>query len=112
MKHYRKRGSSHCGYSEEISPILTWKQFTIVTDHRPLNWLLKTREPTRKLMRWAILSQSYDFKIEYSPGRLNECANALSRRKYTISTPTENTSCINLPDKLINIEIKFLQRAD
>ena len=59
------------------------KKFTIITDHRPLNWLLNAKEPTGKLIRWAMLLQSYDFDIQYSPGRLNRCADALFRREYS-----------------------------
>ena len=36
------------------------KRFKIVTDHRPLNYILNSKEPTGKITRWALLLQSYD----------------------------------------------------
>ena len=39
----------------KCDPYLHGKQFTTITDHRPINWLLKTQGPTGKLMRWAML---------------------------------------------------------
>ena len=39
----------------KCDPYLHGKQSTTIADHRPINWLLKTQEPTGKLMRWAML---------------------------------------------------------
>ena len=58
------------------------KRFTIVTDHRLLNYILNSKEPTGKITRWALLLGSYDYDIEYRPGRQNGSADALSRRTY------------------------------
>lgn len=63
-------------------------------------------------MRCAILLQSYDFKIEYRPGRLNEYADALFKREYPTSTPTENIMFIKPPDEINNNKINIHQRAD
>ena len=58
------------------------KRFTIVTDHQPLNYIFNSKEPTGKITRWALLLQSYDYDVEYRPGRQNGSADALSRRTY------------------------------
>ena len=44
------------------------KQFTLVTDHQPLEWLLTSNKLTGKHARWAIILQEYDFKIVHRPG--------------------------------------------
>ena len=58
------------------------KRFTIVTDHRPLNYILNSKETTGKITKWALLLQSYNYDVEYRPGRQNGSADALSRRTY------------------------------
>ena len=44
---------------------------------------------TSRLVRYALFLQSYNFKIEYLPGRKNLIADALSRRPYTIENSEE-----------------------
>ena len=53
--------------------------FTIVTDHRPLQYIQKIRESTGRLARWFLFLQQFDMKIEYRPGKLHQNADALSR---------------------------------
>ncbi len=36
-------------------------QFTLVTDHQPLKWLMESDKLTGKLARWALILQEYDF---------------------------------------------------
>ena len=67
---------------KKCHPYLHGKKFTAVCDHKPLKWLLDTKEPTGKLARWAMILQSYDFEIQYRPGRANSAADGLSRIPY------------------------------
>ena len=53
--------------------------FTCVTDHRPLEWLMKKAEPSGRLARWALMLQEYQIKIGYRPGKTNQNADFLSR---------------------------------
>ena len=46
-----------------------WKAFTVITDHRSLEWLMKSDEPDGMLGRWALRLSEYDFKIVWRPGR-------------------------------------------
>ena len=81
------------------------KRFTIVTYHRPLNYILNSEEPTGKITRWALLLQSYDYDIEYRPGRQNCSADALSRRTYETDFSDENDiflcSIADQPNKVL-----------
>ncbi|XP_061393470.1 protein still life, isoforms C/SIF type 2-like, partial [Musca vetustissima] len=51
----------------------------VKTDHQPLKWLFSLKSPTGRLARWALLLQSFNIKIEYTPGRQNHVADTLSR---------------------------------
>lgn len=54
-------------------------QFTIVTDHRPLKWILQLKDASSRLTRWALSLAEYNFSIVHRPGRLHGNADALSR---------------------------------
>ena len=65
-------------------------RFTIVTDHKPLNYILNTKEPAGKETRWVLLLQAYDYDVEYKPGKLNNNADALSQREYSNANQSDN----------------------
>ncbi len=52
-------------------------QFTIETDHQPLQWLMGLKEPTGRLARWALRLQVLSFTIWYRKGSQNTVADAL-----------------------------------
>ena len=58
------------------------RQFTVLTDHNAVRWLMNIKEPTGPLARWALLLQQHDFAIEYHSGTSNGNTDALSRRTY------------------------------
>ena len=55
---------------------LLGRQFEILTDHRPLEWLAKS---VGRLYSWAVILQVSDFVIRYRQGVDNDNADALSR---------------------------------
>ncbi len=58
-------------------------QFTLVTNHQPLKWLMESDELTRKPTRWVLILQEYDFQVVHKPGVINFDADGLSRNPCT-----------------------------
>ena len=81
------------------------KKFTIVTDHRPLKWLLNLKDPTSRLARWALLLSEYDFDIAHRPGRKHGNVDALSRI-YNVQLET-NFNNVDSVIKYVN-EINYV----
>lgn len=55
------------------------QKFIVYTDHKPLIYLFKLKNPSSKLMRIKMDLEEFDFTIEYIKGRENVVADALSR---------------------------------
>lgn len=60
-------------------------EFTIVTDHSALAWLMSIKDPVGRLARWAIYIQGYNFVIIHRKGSTHSNVDALSRPVLTIS---------------------------
>ena len=58
---------------------LLGRNFVTRTDHQALKWLFTIREPKGRIARWIELLSSYNFCIEYRPGRQHGNADGLSR---------------------------------
>ncbi len=58
-------------------------QFTLVTDHQPLKWLMESDKLTGKLARWAFILQEYGFQVVHKPEVTNLDADGLSRNPCT-----------------------------
>ncbi|VDI26575.1 Hypothetical predicted protein, partial [Mytilus galloprovincialis] len=54
--------------------------FTIKTDHKPLQYILSSNFSNRKIQLWALCISSYNCKIEWLSGAENTIADYLSRR--------------------------------
>jgi len=54
-------------------------EFTIITDHASLKWLMSQTDLHSRLARWALKLQAFNFKIEHRSGKLNVVPDALSR---------------------------------
>jgi len=57
------------------------EQITLYTDHKNLEYFNTTKILNRSQHRWAEFLQSFNCKVVYREGRLNEKAYALSRRR-------------------------------
>lgn len=60
-------------------PYVYGREFSLVTDHKPLVWLHSVKDPANRLVAWRFKLENYQYKIIYKPGRANSNADALSR---------------------------------
>jgi hypothetical protein len=55
------------------------RRFTLITDHEPLQWLIKNERLHGMLARWANILQEYDVEIKHRKGLKHINADGLSR---------------------------------
>ncbi len=58
---------------------LLGREFTLETDHRPLQWMDRMRDTNARITRWYLSIQPYKFTIQHVPGKTNAVADFLSR---------------------------------
>lgn len=90
--------------TKHFRPYLYGQKFLIETDHNPLVWLSKIKEPNSRLIRWKLKLEEFNFEIKYKKGKENLVADALSRidinileKNASIAPNTDNTVA-NLAD--------------
>ncbi|XP_008204128.1 uncharacterized protein LOC103315702 [Nasonia vitripennis] len=54
-------------------------EFKVITDHSSLRWLCNLRNPTGRLIRWALKLQGHKYTIEHRKGADHHVPDALSR---------------------------------
>lgn len=101
---------------KQFRPYVYGRKCVIVTDHKPLVWLMKLKNPSSRLMRWKLELSEYEFDIIHKPGILNSNADALSRIEITPeqilgTEPEQNKVEIKFPDKLIEKCYKVITRS-
>lgn len=74
---------------KHFRPYIYGTRFTLVTDHKPLQWLFNVKDPGSRLMRWIIKLADYDFAIVHKSGKKNTNADALSRIEINIAESTK-----------------------
>ncbi|KYO28482.1 hypothetical protein Y1Q_0016908 [Alligator mississippiensis] len=62
----------------KLKPYLWGQQFTVLSDHAPLQWLQTMQNTNAKLQRWAWQLQEFNFTVEHIKGSQNLIADALS----------------------------------
>ena len=67
------------------------QRFTVVTDHKALVSLLKSRILNKRLHGWVLKLLDFDFEILYRPGKDHQDADSLSRQAWDSS---EGDPCI------------------
>ncbi|CAM4640752.1 unnamed protein product [Caretta caretta] len=71
---------------EKLRPYVWGRRFHLQTDHAALKWLHTVKETNKKLLRWSLALQDFDFDIQYISGASNKVADALSRESFPEST--------------------------
>ncbi|RWS19958.1 pol polyprotein-like protein, partial [Leptotrombidium deliense] len=83
------------------------RKFTIVTDHHPLCWLMKVRDPSSRLTRWSLRLQEFEFDIRHKRGSIHFNADCLSRFPMEVA---DTGDCDEIP--IDSVDIKSLQLKD
>lgn len=79
---------------------LRGRKFSILTDHKGLQWLRSLKHASGKLALWALQLADYDFTIAYRPGKENGLADALSRRLKVMAAIGTDDSLEEMPSTL------------
>ena len=66
-------------------------QFLVLTDNNPLTYVMTTAKLDATGHRWAAALASYNFKIQYRPGKENIDADVLSRAPHNLPIPDRDT---------------------
>ncbi|CAH8574210.1 unnamed protein product [Dicrocoelium dendriticum] len=64
---------------EKWRTYLLANEFHVLTDHKPLSWLMTTKDPRGRLARWAYRLQEFTFTIGHVDGTKNVLPDMLSR---------------------------------
>ena len=64
-------------------------KFELFTDHKSLKYIFSQKDLNQRQVRWLEFLASYDLDINYTPGKANVVADALSRRHATMNTIIE-----------------------
>ena len=68
---------------KDLDCYLRYQEFTILTDHQPLKYMLTNPSPPPgRWSRWIALLSPYKFTVEYLKGAVNKVADSLSRQKH------------------------------
>ena len=54
-------------------------EVVFLTDHNPLKWMRRQKDPRHTFARWLLELEELPFRIEYIPGSENQVADYLSR---------------------------------
>lgn len=86
-----------CCLKEWESELISVPRFTIITDHRNLQYFTSVRRLNERQMRWADILSRYDYTLEYRPGKLAIRPDALSRREQDM--PRDNDERLRFREK-------------
>jgi hypothetical protein len=64
---------------EKFREYVVGLEFTVITDHASLKWLMGQTDLNGRLARWALKLQGYNFQIQHRRGNLNVVPDTLSR---------------------------------
>ncbi|CAM4594826.1 unnamed protein product [Lepidochelys kempii] len=71
---------------EKLCPYVWGRRFHLQTDHAALQWLHTAMGNNKKLLRWSLALQDFDFDIQHISGASNKVADALSCENFPEST--------------------------
>lgn len=84
--------------TKHFRPYLYGQKFVIETDHNPLVWLSKIKEPNSRLIRWRLKLEEFNYEIKYTKGKENSVADALSRIEVNVHETNDAQSNVPIAD--------------
>lgn len=54
-------------------------KFFVISDHKPIEYLFNAKHNSSRIHRWRLELLEFQFEVVYKKGKLNVCADALSR---------------------------------
>lgn len=103
---FNKAQRQYCTTKRELLAVVTFlrhfrhyllgRKFLLRSDHAPLLWLKRFKEPEGMMARWLSIIDSYDFEMQYRPGNKHLNADGLSR---IVPRRCKNESCIDCAEK-------------
>ena len=100
-RRYGVRDQECLGLSESLEywrHMVNGAHVIVRTDHRSLEWLLKTQHrPGTRVSGWALKCQGYDVDIRYVPGNTHIVADTFSRARLVDGPPTQSESTSRAP---------------
>ncbi|KAG7588696.1 Zinc finger CCHC-type [Arabidopsis suecica] len=68
----------------------------IFTDHKSLKYIFTQPELNLRQRRWMEFVADYDLDIAYQPGKANQVADALSRRRFEVEAEKNQEALVNM----------------
>lgn len=95
---------------EKFRPYIELHQFTIITDHSALKWLMEQKDLHGRLARWSLRLQRFEFSIEHRKGQDNVVPDTLSREE-DIAELCQNMPAVDLKSSSFASE-EYIQLRD
>lgn len=95
---------------KKFRPYIEGQDFKVVTDHASLKWLMRQKDLSGRLARWALKLQGFSFTIEHRKGSENKVADALSRAYEGDEMDIAEIELEIMPE--IDLESEFFESDD
>lgn len=96
-------------FMKHFKHYLLGQKFIVRTDHAPLIWLRNFKEPEGLIARWISVIETFDYTIQYRPGRQHLNADTLSRKP---NRKCPNPSCSECYPYNSSLSMDNDERAD
>ncbi|CAM5079838.1 unnamed protein product [Eretmochelys imbricata] len=67
---------------EKLRSYVWGQRFNLQTNHAGLKWLHNAKGNNKKLIRWSLALQDFDFEIQHISGASNKVTDALSHESF------------------------------